>query len=116
MMVYRRRRSQESSQRRSHERKDNKLLASAEEGGRLIAAPSWGKLSFKAWKKAIEEWADCLAKPQRKAQLLIECMMKEEEQKEHPGLKEMVEMETLEYLGFDKRKECCQCFSKYRYV
>lgn len=76
-MVYRRRRSQESSQRRSHERKDEKLLAStlskmAEEGGRLIAAPSWGKLSFKAWKKAIEEWADCLAKPQRKAQLLIE--------------------------------------------
>ena len=32
-------------------------------------------------------------------------MMKEEEQLDHPGLKEMVETDILEDLGFDKREK-----------
>ena len=44
-------------------------------------APAWGTLSFKAWKKAVEEWDDCPGKPQRKAQLLVERMMKDENRK-----------------------------------
>ena len=68
-----------------------------------MPAPSWQKLSFKAWKKAVEEWADCAGKPQKKAQLLIERMTKDEEQVDHPGLKEMVETEIQEDLTFDKR-------------
>ena len=51
----------------------------AEEGGKLLVAPAWGSLSFKAWKKSIEEWNYCLGRPQRKAQLMIERMMKHEE-------------------------------------
>ena len=34
---------------------------------------------------------------------MIKHMMKDEEQKEHPGLKEMVETEIMEDLKFEKR-------------
>ena len=74
-----------------------------EEGGKLLPAPSWGKVSFKAWKKAVKEWTDNSGNPQKKAQLLIERMLSEEEQKDHPGLREMVVLEIQEDLNFDKR-------------
>ena len=75
----------------------------AEEGGRLLPAPTWGKLSFRAWKKAGEELADNPGKPQKKAQRLIEQLINEDEQKDHPDLRDMFAVKG-EDLNFDKQE------------
>ena len=71
---------------------------------KLTPPPSWGKLSFQAWRSAVEDWNENRAKPVRKAQALIEMLKKDDEQKEHPGIREMVEVDIQEDLTFDKKQ------------
>ena len=69
------------------------------EDRKLDPPPVWEEsISFVAWSRSVQVWSDVNVKPQRKAQLLIEMLKKEEKKK---GLKEMVVSEIIENKDFN---------------
>ena len=69
------------------------------EDRKLDPPPVWEEsISFEAWSRSVLVWADVNVKPQRKAQLLLEMLKKDEKKK---GLKEMIVSEIIENKNFD---------------
>ena len=70
---------------------------------KLDPPPAWeDTISFDAWARSVNIWSEVKAKPQRKAQLLIEMLKKDEKRK---GMKEMIVSEVVENREFDYKDE-----------
>ena len=74
-----------------------------QEDRKIDPPPGWQEsISYNAWARSIRVWSDVKAKPQRKTQLLIEMLKKDETRK---GLKEMIISEVVENDEFDYKDE-----------
>ena len=78
-----------------------RIVSREEENRKIPEVPTWTKdMSCQAWIKEVEMWAESNAKPEKKAQALIEAIKKMEAQK---GLKEFIINEIVEDLDFDRK-------------
>ena len=77
------------------------MVSINEETKKLPEVPNWTKdMSCQAWIREVEMWSDLKAKPEKKAQALIESIKKMDEKKD---LKDFIINEIVGDASFDRR-------------